>query len=69
MSRVFAFFIRRIATSILVLVLISMVLMGVVQLMPGDAVDMLLRGISPTAVSQETLDAMRRELGLDLPVW
>ena len=37
--------------------------------MPGDAVDMLLRGLSPTAVSQETVDAMRRDLGLDLPVW
>jgi peptide/nickel transport system permease protein len=46
-----------------------MVLMGVSQKMPGDAVDMLLRGLSPTSVSQEVLDAMRRELGLDLPVW
>ena len=64
-----AFFVGRLATSIVVLVIISMVLMSVVQLMPGDAVDMLLRGLSPTAVSQETLDAMRRELGLDLPLW
>ena len=63
------FFVRRLLTSLLVLVIISMILMGVVQLMPGDAVDMMLRGLSPTAVSQETLDAKRRELGLDLPVW
>ena len=63
------FFVRRLSTSLLVLVIISMILMGVVQLMPGDAVDMMLRGLSPTAVSQETLDAKRRELGLDLPVW
>ena len=63
------FFVRRLLTSLLVLVIISMILMGVVQLMPGDAVDMMLRGLSPTAVSQETLDVKRRELGLDLPVW
>ncbi len=63
------FFVRRLLTSLLVLVIISMILMGVVQLMPGDAVDMMFRGLSPTAVSQETLDAKRRELGLDLPVW
>ncbi len=63
------FFVRRLAASLVVLVIISMVLMGVVQLMPGDAVDMLLRGLSPTAVSQEAVDAMRRDLGLDLPVW
>ena len=63
------FFVRRLLTSLLVLVIISMILMGVVQLMPGDAVDIMLRGLSPTAVSQETLDAKRRELGLDLPVW
>ena len=63
------FFVRRLSTSLLVLVIISMILMGVVQLMPGDAVDMMLRGLSPTAVSQETLDVKRRELGLDLPVW
>ena len=63
------FVIRRLATSLLVLVAISMILMGIIQFMPGDAVDMLLRGISPDAVSPETRAALRRELGLDLPVW
>ena len=63
------FVVRRLATSLLVLVAISMILMGIIQFMPGDAVDMLLRGISPDAVSPETREALRRELGLDLPVW
>jgi peptide/nickel transport system permease protein len=63
------FVVRRLAISLLVLVAISMVLMGIIQFMPGDAVDMLLRGLSPDAVSPETREALRRELGLDLPVW
>lgn len=63
------FVVRRLAASLLVLVAISMILMGIVQFMPGDAVDMLLRGLSPDAVSLETREALRRELGLDLPVW
>ncbi len=63
------FVVRRLAASLLVLVAISMILMGIIQFMPGDAVDMLLRGLSPDAVSPETRAALRRELGLDLPVW
>jgi ABC-type dipeptide/oligopeptide/nickel transport system permease component len=63
------FFVRRLAASLLVLVAISMILMGIIQFMPGDAVDMLLRGLSPDAVSAETREALRRDLGLDLPVW
>jgi peptide/nickel transport system permease protein len=63
------FVVRRLAASLLVLVAISMILMGIIQFMPGDAVDMLLRGLSPDAVSPETREALRRELGLDLPVW
>jgi len=63
------FVVRRLAASLLVLVAISMILMGIIQFMPGDAVDMLLRGLSPDAVSAETREALRRNLGLDLPVW
>ena len=63
------FVVRRLAASLLVLVAISMILMGIIQFMPGDAVDMLLRGLSPDAVSAETREALRRDLGLDLPVW
>jgi peptide/nickel transport system permease protein len=63
------FVVRRLAASLLVLVAISMILMGIIQFMPGDAIDMLLRGLSPDAVSPETREALRRELGLDLPVW
>jgi peptide/nickel transport system permease protein len=43
--------------------------MGIIQFMPGDAVDMLLRGISPDAVRPEVRAALRHDLGLDLPVW
>lgn len=63
------FVVRRLVASLLVLVAISMILMGIIQFMPGDAVDMLLRGLSPDAVSPETRAALRRELGLDLPLW
>ncbi len=63
------FLLKRVVGSILVLVAISMILMGIIQFMPGDAVDMLLRGISPDAVNPEVREALRRDLGLDLPVW
>ena len=63
------FILKRIVGSLLVMVAISIILMAIIQFMPGDAVDMLLRGISPDAVKPEVREALRHDLGLDIPVW
>jgi len=63
------FFIKRIGATVITLVAISMIIFGVCKLMPGDAVDMMLGGISLQSLGQTTIEELRKELGLDLPVY
>jgi peptide/nickel transport system permease protein len=61
---VFAFILRRIYQSVLVLFCVSLVVFAILYL-SGDPIQMLL----PADASQEQIDEMRRHLGLDEPFW
>lgn len=69
MNRLGLFIIKRIGTTLILLVVISMFIFGIIQLMPGDAVDMMLGGIAQDSLGEETVETLRRQLGLDLPVY
>ena len=69
MSGLGMFILRRIGTTVLLLFIISVLIFGIIQLMPGDAVDMMLGGIAQDSLGQETIESLRRQLGLDLPVY
>ena len=60
----FAFILRRIYQSVLVLFCVSVVVFAILYL-SGDPIQMLL----PADASQEQIDEMRRHLGLDEPFW
>ncbi|MBI5581200.1 MAG: ABC transporter permease [Deltaproteobacteria bacterium] len=60
----FAFILRRIYQSVLVLFCVSLVVFAILYL-SGDPIQMLL----PADASQEQIDEMRRHLGLDEPFW
>ncbi len=63
------FIIKRLGITVILLIVISMVIFGVCQLMPGDAVDIMLGGISLQSLGEQTIEDLRKELGLDLPVY
>jgi peptide/nickel transport system permease protein len=60
-KRVFSTFFVLLATSVLIFVITHM--------MPGDAIDLMLGGISLQSIGQETVDELRHQLGLDLPLY
>lgn len=60
------FLIKRIIISIVLLFIISVFIFGILQLLPGDVVDVLLVGISEQSLGS-TVDDLRRQFGLDLP--
>lgn len=64
-----SFFIKRLGATAILLVIISMIIFGICKLMPGDAVDMMLGGISLQSLGQTTVSQLREELGLNLPVY
>lgn len=68
MKRFLIFFIKRLFISIVLLLIISVLIFGIVQLIPGDAVDLLLAGISEQSLGAETVQDLRRQFGLDLPL-
>jgi len=63
------FFIKRLGTTAILLVIISMIIFGVCQLMPGDAVDIMLGGIALQSLGETTIEELRKELGLNLPFY
>ncbi len=69
MSGLGLFVIKRMGTTVILLVIISMFIFGIIQLMPGDAVDMMLGGIALDSIGEDTIASLRAELGLDLPVY
>jgi len=56
---------RRLAASIPILLVVSALLFGVLRVLPVDPAAM---SLPPTATISE-VDAKRREMGLDLPLW
>ena len=67
-SRFSNFLFKRTIISIGVLFAISLLIFLIVQLIPGDAVDILLGGISEQSLGQATIKALRDQFGLDLPL-
>jgi peptide/nickel transport system permease protein len=65
---VIAFIVRRLLISVIVLVGISMVLFGLLQLMPGDPAEMMLDPFSFQGDRAAALARLRAELGLDRPL-
>ncbi len=63
------FIIKRLGITAVTLVVISMVIFSVCQLMPGDAVDIMLGGIALQSLGDTTIEELRKELGLNLPVY
>ncbi len=63
------FIIKRLGITAVTLVVISMVIFGVCQMMPGDAVDIMLGGITLQSLGETTVEELRKELGLNLPVY
>jgi len=62
------FIIRRFAMTIPTLIGVAVMVFFMLRVMPGDVVEVKLRG-EGAAVSQETLDAERKRLGLDKPLY
>ena len=62
-----AFLLRRMLTMIPVLVLVSLIAFGVTSLLPGDAALAILG--ESLAKDEKLYQSLRRELGLDLPVY
>jgi peptide/nickel transport system permease protein len=65
---VIAFIVRRLLISVIVLVGISMVLFGLLQLMPGDPAEMMLDPFSFQGDRAAALAQLRAQLGLDRPL-
>ena len=58
---------RRLALSVLVLWLVSVLVFVSTEILPGDALQVSLTNDEASMMSQDDLDARRRELGLDRP--
>ncbi len=69
MSRLGLFILKRMGTTVILLVVISIFIFGIIQFMPGDAVDMMLGGIAQDSLGEETVETLRMQLGLDRPVY
>lgn len=65
MSPIWVMILKRLGLGLVTLFLITLLIFGAVELLPGDVAQSIL-GQSATP---ETLAALRRELGLDLPGW
>lgn len=59
---------HRVAVSVVVLAGISVLLFALLQLMPGDPVEMMLDPMSVTGDRAAALERLRRDLGLDQPI-
>jgi peptide/nickel transport system permease protein len=57
--------VRRLALGFLTLFVVTLLIFGAIQLLPGDPA----QAILGQAATPETLAALRHELGLDLPAW
>ncbi|MEN9222516.1 MAG: ABC transporter permease [Thermostichus sp. BF3_bins_97] len=62
------YLIARISQGILVVLLISLITFIIVRLIPGDPVDLLL-GEGQVPITEAQVEAIRRQWGLDRPLW
>ncbi len=69
-NNLFAKFIaKRIVATAIILFITSIFIFVITNMMPGDAVDLMLGGLSLQSVGQETVAQLRAQLGLDLPLY
>jgi peptide/nickel transport system permease protein len=64
-NRIWSMILRRLGLGILTLFVISLLIFGAIELLPGDPA----QAILGQAATPETLAALRRDLGLDVPAW
>ncbi|MCC2112776.1 MAG: ABC transporter permease, partial [Hyphomicrobiales bacterium] len=65
MSNILMMIVQRIGLGLLTLFVISLLIFGAIELLPGD----LAQEILGQSATEETVAAFRRELGLDLPAY
>ena len=63
-----SFIIRRLIQSVIVLILVSMLVFVAMRLLPGDPIRMLLTQSQQSEITQEEIDFMRHQYGLDKPM-
>ncbi len=63
-----AYIIRRILQMILILVLVTVLVFVMVRLLPGDPILMFLSAQQESQVTQEQLDYLRHQVGIDRPM-
>lgn len=64
-----SFILKRLATGVVLVWIVLTLIFIMLQTVPGDPAVQLLTGAGGGAVSPEAVEAMRAQLGLDLPVW
>src|SRR5699024_12518174 len=64
-----SFILKRLATGVILVWIVLTLIFVMLQTVPGDPAVQLLTGAGGGAVSPEAVEAMRAQLGLDLPVW
>lgn len=64
----FSFIIRRILAAIPVLFLVSVIIFSLMRMLPGDIIDLVV-GQAQVEVSEEALEELREEFGVDQPVY
>jgi peptide/nickel transport system permease protein len=60
-----SYLLRRLIGMAITLLLVSVIVFGITQVLPGNAADMILG----TSATPETLQALAAQLGLDRPLW
>ncbi len=63
------FIAKRILATVIILFVTSIFIFVITNMMPGDAIDLMLGGLSLQSVGQETVAQLRAQLGLDLPLY
>ncbi|MBB3064522.1 ABC transporter permease [Limibacillus halophilus] len=64
----FAFILRRTLAAIPVVVLVSVMVFSLMRMLPGDVIDLII-GQAQADVSEETIAALRKQYGLDEPIY
>lgn len=64
-----SFIIRRLVQSFIVLILVSVLVFVAMRLLPGDPIRMLLTQSAQSEITQEQIDFMRHQYGLDKPMF
>ena len=62
------YILRRLVHAFVVLIIVTMVVFLVMRMLPGDPIYMIMTAGQMTSVSQEEIEAVRHEFGLDKPI-